>query len=91
MLEVRYEDVVGDLETASRRILTHCGLDWDPHCLRFHQTDRRVRTASAIQVRQEIYRSSIGRWRDYRPYLGPLLQESAAGGSPRSRRVTPAH
>jgi tetratricopeptide (TPR) repeat protein len=75
MLEVRYEDVVGDLETASRRILAHCGLDWDPHCLRFHQTGRRVRTASAIQVRQEIYRSSIGRWRDYQPYLGPLLQE----------------
>jgi hypothetical protein len=75
MLDVRYEDIVGDLETASRRILTHCGLDWDPHCLQFHQTDRRVRTASAIQVRQEIYRSSIGRWRDYRPWLGPLLQE----------------
>ncbi|MGA3005649.1 MAG: hypothetical protein ABSE20_28435 [Acetobacteraceae bacterium] len=34
-----------------------------------------MRTASAIQVRQEIYRSSIGRRRDYRPYLGPLLQE----------------
>jgi tetratricopeptide (TPR) repeat protein len=75
MLEVRYEDVVGDLEALARRLLTHCGLDWDPHCLRFHQTDRRVRTASAMQVRQEIYRSSIGRWRDYRPYLGPLLQE----------------
>jgi tetratricopeptide (TPR) repeat protein len=75
MLEVRYEDVVGDLEALSRRILTHGGLDWDPDCLRFHQTDRRVRTASAMQVRQEIYRSSIGRWRDYRPYLGPLLEE----------------
>jgi len=75
MLEVRYEDVVGDLEGFSRRILMHCGLDWDPHCLRFHQTDRRVRTASAMHVRQQIYRSSIGRWRDYRPYLTPLLQE----------------
>jgi hypothetical protein len=75
MLEVRYEDVVGDLEAFSRRILTHCGLDWDPHCLQFHQTDRRVRTASASQVRQEIYRSSIGRWRVYRRYLRPLLQE----------------
>ncbi len=75
MLEVRYEDVVDDLETAARRILSHCGLDWDPNCLTFHQTDRRVRTASAIHVRQEIYRSSVGRWRDYQPYLAPLLQQ----------------
>ncbi len=82
MLEVRYEDVVGDLEAFSRRILTHCGLDWDPHCLQFHQTDRRVRTASAIQVRQEIYRSSMGRWRDYQPYLGPLLQELLPANHP---------
>ena len=75
MLEVRYEDVVGDLEASSRRILAYCGLEWDPQCLRFHKTDRRVRTASASQVRRQIYRSSIGRWRDYRPYLEPLLQE----------------
>lgn len=75
MLDVRYEELVGDLETASRRVVAHCGLEWDPDCLRFHETDRRVRTASAIHVRQEIYRSSIGRWRDYRPWLAPLLQE----------------
>jgi tetratricopeptide (TPR) repeat protein len=82
MLEVRYEDIVADLDTASRRIVAHCGLEWDPHCLQFHQTDRRVRTASAIQVRQEIYRSSIGRWRDYQPYLGSLLQELLPANHP---------
>jgi tetratricopeptide (TPR) repeat protein len=82
ILEVRYEDVVADVEKASRRILAHCGLDWDPHCLRFHQTDRRVRTASAIHVRQKIYKSSVGRWRDYRPYLGPLLRELLPAGHP---------
>jgi hypothetical protein len=75
ILDVRYEDVVADLESTSRRILSHCGLDWDPRCLRFHETDRRVRTASATNVRQAIYQSSIGRWRDYQAYLGPLLAE----------------
>jgi tetratricopeptide (TPR) repeat protein len=75
ILDVRYEDVVSDVDTATRRILAHCELDWDPQCLRFHQTDRRVRTASAIQVRREIYPGAIGRWRDYRPWLGPLLQQ----------------
>jgi hypothetical protein len=73
MLEVRYEDVVGDLEGQTRRILTHCGLDWDDRCLDFHLTDRPVRTASATQVRQPIYDRSIGRWRSYAPFLEPLF------------------
>jgi hypothetical protein len=47
----------------------------DPHCLEFHQTERPVRTASATQVRRPIYKSAIGRWRVYEPYLGPLLAE----------------
>ncbi len=75
ILDVRYEDVVADLEGQARRIIAHCGLDWDPRCLEFHRTDRPVRTASATQVRQPIYKSAIGRWRHYQPYLGPLLAE----------------
>jgi Tfp pilus assembly protein PilF len=75
MLEVRYEEVVADLEGQARRIVAHCGLEWDAHCLDFHQTKRPVRTASATQVRQPIYKNSVGRWRAYEPYLGPLLAE----------------
>ena len=73
MLEVQYEDVTGDLEIESRRILAHCGLEWDDACLSFHKTERSVRTASAVQVRQPIYLSSIGRWRHYGRQLGPLI------------------
>ena len=73
MLELQYEAVVADLETEARRIVAYCGLDWDPRCLDFHRTQRPVRTASVSQVRQPIYRSSVGRWRAYRPYLQPLL------------------
>ena len=61
MLDVRYEDVVADLEGEARRILVHCGLAWDARCLAFHQTERPVRTASDSQVRQPIYRNAIGR------------------------------
>jgi tetratricopeptide (TPR) repeat protein len=75
MLEVRYEDVVADLDGETRRIIAHCGLDWDPRCLAFHRTERPVRTASATQVRRPIYRSAVGRWRVYAPYLAPLLTE----------------
>ena len=73
ILDVRYEDVVADLEGQARRIIAHCGLDWDPRCLAFHQTERPVRTASATQVRQPIYDSAVGRWRMYEKFLTPLL------------------
>ncbi|HET7757603.1 MAG TPA: sulfotransferase [Steroidobacteraceae bacterium] len=72
LLEVRYEALVDDPETWSRRMLDHIGLPWDPRCLEFHRTDRPVLTASNWQVRQPIGRSSIGRWRRYERFLGPL-------------------
>jgi tetratricopeptide (TPR) repeat protein len=74
LLEVRYEDVVDDLEGQARRMVEHCGLEWEAACLAFHQTRRPVRTASVAQVRQPIYRSSVGRWRPYQHLLQPLLQ-----------------
>lgn len=74
MLEVDYEAVVGDLEGQARRIIDHCGLPWDERCLAFHRTHRSVRTASIVQVRQPIYRSSLARWRRYEKHLGPLIE-----------------
>jgi tetratricopeptide (TPR) repeat protein len=75
MLEVQYEDVVDNLEEQARRIVAHCGLEWNDACLAFHRTERSVRTASASQVRQPIYTSSVGRWRPHEVQLQPLLQE----------------
>ncbi|HTV32971.1 MAG TPA: tetratricopeptide repeat protein [Methylocella sp.] len=74
MLELRYEEVVADLDGQTRRILAHCDLEWDPRCLDFHRTERQVRTASKVQVRQPVYQSAVGRWRCYEPFLGPLLR-----------------
>jgi hypothetical protein len=79
MIEVRYESVVDDVETQARRIVAHCGLEWDPACLEFHKTARPVHTASMVQVRQPIYRSSVGRWRPKDELLKPLLDALAAG------------
>jgi hypothetical protein len=73
MLEVQYEDVVNDIEGQARRMVAYCGLEWDQACLAFHKLERAVLTASATQVRQPIYRSSIGRWREYGEQLRPLL------------------
>jgi tetratricopeptide (TPR) repeat protein len=75
ILDVQYENVVRDLEGQARRIIERCGLEWDSRCLDFYKTERPVRTASAVQVRQPIYGSSIGRGRRYTHLLGPLLAE----------------
>ena len=86
-LEVNYEDVVDDLEGQARRIVAHCGLEWDEACLQFHRTERLVRTASATQVRQPIYKTSVGRWRVYGDLLRPLL--AALGPELTGERVSP--
>lgn len=72
-LEVDYEDVVDDLEGQARRMLDFIGLTWDERVLSFHETKRPVRTASVNQVRQPIYRSSVGRWKMHEAQLKPLL------------------
>jgi tetratricopeptide (TPR) repeat protein len=77
MLEVQYEQVVDDLEGQARRLVAHCGLDWDDACLAFHKTQRPVWTASVTQVRQPIYKSAVGRWRVYERFLGPLTKALA--------------
>ncbi|HEV2099298.1 MAG TPA: sulfotransferase [Stellaceae bacterium] len=74
ILDVRYEELVDDFETQARRVVAYCGLEWDPACLAFHETDRPVRTASQVQVRQPLYRTAVGRWRPDRETLRPLLE-----------------
>ncbi|HVI25022.1 MAG TPA: sulfotransferase [Xanthomonadaceae bacterium] len=69
---VIYERMVEDTEAEVRRLLDYCGLPFDPACLRFHENDRAVRTASSEQVRRPIYRDAVEHWRHFEPWLGPL-------------------
>jgi hypothetical protein len=71
---VIYERTVEDTETEVRRLLTYCGLPFEPGCLRFFENERPVRTASAEQVRQPIYRDGVEQWRNFEPWLGPLKE-----------------
>ncbi|MBL4590937.1 MAG: sulfotransferase [Phycisphaerales bacterium] len=73
-----YEDLVDDPEPHVRDLLAHIDLEWDESCMRFHETKKFVRTASATQVRKPIYKSSKQRWRNYEKHLGPLFD--ALGG-----------
>lgn len=74
VLCVRYEDVVDDLEGQVRRVLAHCGLPWEDACLDFHNTKRPVRTASSEQVRQPLYRDSMGVASRYGDAVAPLRE-----------------
>ena len=74
VLDVRYEDVVADLDGQVRRILEYCEIDWEESCLSFHETSRSVKTASSEQVRRPIYSSSVNAWRHYEQHLGDLIE-----------------
>ncbi len=74
VLDVRYEDVVADLEAQVRRILEYCRLPWEGACLSFHETRRSVKSASSEQVRQPIYSTSVNSWRNYEKHLEPLIE-----------------
>jgi tetratricopeptide (TPR) repeat protein len=79
VLRVNYETVVGDTDNQVRRILDHCGLEFEPGCVEFHRTERVVRSASSEQVRQPIYWSAVEQWRHYERHLGPLRKGLGTG------------
>ncbi|MEH6593355.1 MAG: sulfotransferase [Halioglobus sp.] len=70
--QVHYEDLVEDTEAQIKSILEFLGLPWEEQCLEFHQNSAPVATASAVQVRQPIYRSSIARWKTVEAQLEPV-------------------
>jgi tetratricopeptide (TPR) repeat protein len=82
---VLYEAMVEDTEAQVRALLDHARLAFEPACLRFHETERAVRTASSEQVRRPIFREGMEQWRHFEPWLGPLKQAlgALAGADPR--------
>lgn len=72
--EIQYENLIEDTETFARQLIDYCGLDWREECLAFHESNRRVKTASIMQVRQPIYKTSVEKWRRYEKHLGPLRE-----------------
>ena len=71
---VNYEELVADFEPNVRRLLDGLGLPFAPECLAFHEQERAVLTPSRWQVRQPLYANSVGRWKHYEPWLGPLFE-----------------
>ncbi len=80
MLDVAYEDLVADTEDQARRLIDYCGLRWEHECLEFHKSRNASTTASAAQVRQPIYSSSLQKWRNYEKQLAPLQARLSDAG-----------
>jgi len=72
VLTVKYEELVDDLEPQTRRLLDACDLDWQSQCLKFYENKEASTTASTAQIRRPVYRTSIGKWRDYSKQLQPV-------------------
>ncbi len=80
ILDVPYEQLVGDQEGFTRKMIEFCGLPWDPRCMAFEKNPRPVKTASALQVRQPMYKTSLARWKHFEKHLAPFMNRLNAGG-----------
>jgi tetratricopeptide (TPR) repeat protein len=79
MHEVEYESSVADLEPVARGLINAAGLEWESACLEFHRTIRPIRTASVVQVRQPIYKTSAGRWKHYEMACADMFARLPSG------------
>ncbi|MEO8669846.1 MAG: sulfotransferase [Tahibacter sp.] len=76
VLQLRYEDIVEDIEPYARQIAAFLGLPWHEGMVNFHEHARQrgyISTPSYSQVIEPVYRSSSGRWHRYRKYLEPVI------------------
>jgi tetratricopeptide (TPR) repeat protein len=72
--EMQYENLVENPEQISKDLLRFCGLEWEENCINFHTSNRKVKTASVLQVRQPIYKTSMKKWQDFEKHLQPLIE-----------------
>ena len=72
ILSVNYEDLINDFEPSVNRILNYCNLPFEQSCLEFYKSKRSVKTPSAEQVRQPIYKSGLDYWKNFENDLSPL-------------------
>jgi Flp pilus assembly protein TadD len=77
MITVHYHEMIQAPEATARKLISWAGLPWDDACLDHRNSDARIRTASLSQARKPIYTSSLGRWRNYAPYMSDLFAKVA--------------
>ncbi|MEM8688472.1 MAG: sulfotransferase [Pseudomonadota bacterium] len=88
--ECSYERLIADLEPQTRALLQHIGLPWDPSCLEFATAGEQIATSSIFQVRQKIYVSSVGRWKNYAHLLPPRIARALGSTDASSQMIEPS-
>ncbi len=79
--EIHYEALIANPEAETRALIDYCGLEWEDGCLAFYDNSRTVKTLSAFQVRQPLYKSSVAAWKRYENELQPLIKILDKGGA----------
>ena len=69
IFNINYEKVVTNTENEAKKLLQFCNLEWTENCLNFHKNKRTIKTASDVQARSKIYKSSVNSWKNYEKYL----------------------
>ncbi len=80
--DLHYEKLIADPETMSRELIHFCGLSWSDRCLEFYKNRDAVKTSSRIQVREPIYKTSSGRWKNYAAHLEPYKKAIEGSDNP---------
>ena len=76
--ELNYEKLTQDQKSETEKLLAYCDLDWQEQCLNFHESKRLVKTSSALQVKQAMYKGSSEAWKKYKDYLQPLISKGTS-------------
>jgi len=69
---VHYDNVINDTENTIKELIKYCELPFENECLEFYKSSRPVKTPSAEQVRQPIYKSGLNYWKNFEEHLQPL-------------------
>ena len=72
---MNYEEIINNPEQQTRTLLKKCNLSWDKSCLKFYNNKRPIKTASDVQSRKKIYKTSIGSWKNYKKYLKEFIKK----------------
>lgn len=71
--QLNYSALTENQIEETTKLLHYCGLDLEPLCINFQENDRAVATASQRQIRQGMYKGSTEAWRDFEPWLEPMI------------------
>lgn len=79
---INYETLVNDIDGESRKLVEFCDLEWQSQCLKFHENQTASTTASTVQIRQPVYQSSVGKWRNVEQQMQPVVEILENAGIP---------